>query len=69
MLPVAPLCDGAVHDLELTLDGDGGGGRVQLSVSYSPFTGAEPQIRQSYACWPILCFSGARFICLFSDLS
>ena len=39
MLPVQALCDGERHELDLELQGAGGGGRVQLSVVYAPFTG------------------------------
>ena len=39
MLPVEALCDGERHELDLELQGPGGGGRVQLSAVFAPFTG------------------------------
>ncbi len=40
LLPMSRLTDGSTHDLDLQLDGEGGGGRIQLSVTFSPFSGA-----------------------------
>lgn len=39
LLPIADVMDGSTHDFEVELFGDGGGGQLLLSVTYSPFTG------------------------------
>lgn len=39
LLPVSKLVDGSTHNLDLQLDGAGGGGRIQLSITFSPFSG------------------------------
>lgn len=39
LLPVSKLVDGSTHNLNLLLDGSGGDGQIQLSITFSPFTG------------------------------
>ena len=60
LLPVSKLADGSTHELDLPLDGNGGGGRVQLSVTFSPFSGAFPVLRQTTMQWGPLRLSAHR---------
>jgi hypothetical protein len=44
LLPLAEVAEGGALDLDLPLMGDGeGGARIQLTLAYSPFTGALPR--------------------------
>ncbi|KAK9829841.1 hypothetical protein WJX72_008191 [[Myrmecia] bisecta] len=47
MCDLEKLCDGDLHDLDVDLHGDGGGGHVQLSLKFLPFTDSLVDVGQA----------------------